>query len=145
MEMSSAQQNKGVWMEGLPRYYGNEGEPVPSKKLWRINLVSCASRGDESVLHVLWESGVAQDVWAGGKMCMQKCTMISRDIFQLVEDLMNQLQVEDLESFFVQCWVLWNQRNLVVHGGSIQDPARLVQRAKDFLQEYRDAQTQLSV
>lgn len=31
MEMSSAQQNKGVWMEGLPRYYGNEGEPVPSK------------------------------------------------------------------------------------------------------------------
>lgn len=65
--------------------------------------MSCASRGDESVLHVLWECVVAQDVWAGGKMCMQKCTMISKDIFQLVEDLMNQLQVEDLESFFVQC------------------------------------------
>ncbi|XP_030930796.1 uncharacterized protein LOC115956614 [Quercus lobata] len=33
----------------------------------------------------------------------------------------------------------------MVYGGCIQDPTRLVQRAKDFLQEYRDAQTQLSV
>ncbi|KAK9988687.1 hypothetical protein SO802_028926 [Lithocarpus litseifolius] len=62
----------------------------------------------------------------------------------LFEDLMGRLQVEDLEFFFVQCWVLWNQRNSVVHGGCIQDPARLVQCAKDVLQEYQDAQTQLS-
>ena len=85
------------------------------------------------------------DVWAGSKLCMQKCTTFRTDCFTLVEDLMERLQVEDLEYFFVQCWVLWNQRNSVVHGGCIHDPSRLVQRAKDFIQEFCDAQTQLSV
>lgn len=50
---------------------------------------------------------------------MQKCTTNKGDILQLVEELMNQLHVEDLELFFVQCWVLWNQRNSVMHGGNI--------------------------
>lgn len=71
------------------------------------------------MLHVLWECGVAQDVWADSKVCLQKCTTNKGDILQLVEELMNQLHVEDLELFFVQCWVLWNQRNSVMHGGNI--------------------------
>nr|POE55081.1 hypothetical protein CFP56_26662 [Quercus suber] len=84
-------------------------------------------------------------MWAGGKECLQKCTTNKDDFLQLVEELMNRLIVEDLELFFVQCWVLWNQRNSVIHGGSIQDPARLVQRAKDLLQEFWEAQNNLSV
>ena len=118
---------------------------LPTKEnLGRRKIVdnrSCemCKQGDESVLHVLWECGVAQDVWAGSKLCMQKCTTFRTHFFTLVEDLMERLQVEDLEYFFVQCWVLWNQRNSVVHGGCIQDPSRLVQHAKDFIQEFRDA------
>ena len=45
----------------------------------------------EFVLHVLWECGVAQDVWAGSKVCLQKCMMNRGDILQLVEDLMDRL------------------------------------------------------
>ncbi|XP_075640306.1 uncharacterized protein LOC142612059 [Castanea sativa] len=106
-------------------------------KLWK--------QGTESVLHVLWECGVAQDVWAGSKVCLQKCTTGRGDILQLIEDLMGRLIVDDMELFFVQCWVIWNQRNLVLHGGSIQDPSWLVRRAENYLKEYRDAQVHLSV
>ena len=44
----------------------------------------------ESVLHILWECGVAQDVWAGSKVCLQKCTTNRGDILQLVDDLMDR-------------------------------------------------------
>ena len=101
-------------MEGMPRYFANEGESRPSKIVDNRSCEMC-KQGDESVLHVLWECGIAQDVWAGSKLCMQKCTTFRTDFLKLVEDLMERLQVEDLEYFFVQCWVLWNQRNSVVH------------------------------
>ena len=44
----------------------------------------------ESVPHILWECGVAQDVWAGSKVCLQKCTTNRGDILQLVDDLMDR-------------------------------------------------------
>ena len=67
------------------------------------------------------------------------------DILQLFEDLMDRLIGDEFEPFLVQCWIIWNQRNLVLHGGTIQDPPRLNKRAKDFLKEYRDAQEQLAI
>ena len=45
---------------------------------------------------------------------------------------------EELEIFLVQCWVIWNQRNSVLHGGILQDPARIVKRATDMV-EFRGA------
>ena len=78
-------------------------------------------------------------MWVGSKVYLQKCTTGRGDILQLIEDLMARLTVDDMELFFVQCWVIWNQRNSVLHGGNIQDPSRLVRRAEDYLKEYRDA------
>ena len=40
---------------------------------------------------------------------------------------------------------MWNQRNAILHGGTIQDPSVLVQRAETMLHDYRDAQSHLSV
>ena len=67
------------------------------------------------------------------------------DMVQLVEYMQNHLTDEELEYFWVQCWFIWNQRNAIVHGGVIQEPGRLNQRAKDFLDEFRVAQLRLSV
>ena len=67
------------------------------------------------------------------------------DMVQLVEHMQNQLTNEELEFFWVQCWFIWNQRNAIVHGGVIQEPGRLNQRAKDFLEEFWVAQRRLSV
>ena len=70
---------------------------------------------------------------------MQKSTGGQADFSHLFEELMNRLSGEEVEGFLVQCWLIWNQRNSVLHGGSLQDPSRLVQRAADILDEYNEA------
>lgn len=42
-------------------------------------------------------------------------------------------------------WLIWTQRNIVIFGGLIQDPSRLVKRASDFLDEFKQSQVQLAV
>ena len=54
--------------------------------------------------------------------------------------MMLKLMNEELELFLVLSWIIWNQQNTFVQGGALQDPSRLVQRAMDLLEEYREAQ-----
>lgn len=93
----------------------------------------------------MWECGVAQVVWAGSRICLQKCARSQSDIVQLVEDLMDRLTAKELELFLVQRWIIWNQRNSIMHKGVIHDPNRLHKRAEDFLKEYRQALEHLSI
>ena len=58
---------------------------------------------------------------------------------------MDKLTVEDLELFLVQCWIIWNQRNSVLHNGTLQDPTQLNKRDMDFLEEYKGVQDQLAI
>ena len=67
------------------------------------------------------------------------------DMVKLFEWLVDWLAEEDMKLFLVQCRVLWNQRNAILHGGTIQDPSMLVQRVETMLHDYRDAQSHLSV
>lgn len=45
----------------------------------------------------------------------------------------------------MQVWLIWTQHNTVILGGKIQDPSRLVKRACDFLDEFKQSQVQLAV
>ena len=76
---------------------------------------------------------------------MQKSTGGQFDVLQLVMELLNKLSQEEFELFFVQAWLLWNQRNPVTHGGGIQEPSRLVRRAVKLLEEFEEAQQLLGV
>ncbi|KAK9997130.1 hypothetical protein SO802_021816 [Lithocarpus litseifolius] len=62
-----------------------------------------------------------------------------------MEFLVDRLSVEELELFWVQAWIIWNQRNCVVHGGILKDPKCLNKRAEEFIQEFLQAQAQLRV
>ena len=53
--------------------------------------------------------------------------------------------MEEFELFLVQCWLIWNQRNTVVCGGKLQDPTHLNIRARDYLEEYKEAKNQLAI
>ena len=53
--------------------------------------------------------------------------------------MIQKLTLEELELFFVQAWLIWSKWNMVIHGGKLQDPSWFVQRALDFLTEYKDA------
>ena len=84
-------------------------------------------------------------MWADSHRRIQKCGGGHADFVQLIEELMDKLAVEELELFLVQCWVIWSQRNSVIHGGVLQEPSRLVNRATDLLEEYRRAQELLAI
>ena len=62
---------------------------------------------------------VAQDVWAGSLRRLQKARTGQMDFMQLVVEVIINLPSEEQELFWVQSWVIWNQRNSVLHGGKI--------------------------
>ena len=81
-----------------------------------------------------------QDVWAGSISKLQKGSSVFSDTLQLMEFLVDKLTVEELELFWVQAWIIWNQRNCVVHGGQLKDPKCLNKQAEDFILEFQQAQ-----
>ena len=62
-----------------------------------------------------------------------------------MEELLKKLTTEELELFFIQAWLIYNQRNTITHGWSLQDPSQLNKRVTDFLNEFREAQQHLTV
>ena len=53
----------------------------------------------ESVLHVLWSCGAAQDVWAESLGRLQKSCTAQNDFLQLVIGLMVKLSAEEWNLF----------------------------------------------
>ena len=64
---------------------------------------------------------------------------------QLFQVMMAELSIEELETFLVQSWLIWQQRNAVLYGSKMQHPGQLNQRVTDLLREYREAQSSLAV
>lgn len=93
----------------------------------------------------LWECGMAPDIWVGCPSRLQTGTSGHDDMLHLVESMQRKLTNEELEQFWVQSWIIWNQRNSVLYGGIIQDTGGLNQRAKDYLDEFREAQVHLVI
>ncbi|XP_075669870.1 uncharacterized protein LOC142639598 [Castanea sativa] len=109
------------------------------------NVCQGCKRSPESVVHSIWECCVAQDVWAGSFISLQKCSNDQHYIIQLFEDLLERLSTGKFELFLVQAWIIWNQRNTVVHGGQLKDLRWLNKRAMDYLDEYKKSQDHLSI
>ena len=66
-------------------------------------------------------------------------------MLQLMEDFMERLTVEELELFWTQAWLIWNQRNTLLHGGKLKSRNSLNRRAEGCIEDFKCAQTQLNV
>ncbi|KAL0011169.1 hypothetical protein SO802_006277 [Lithocarpus litseifolius] len=102
-------------------------------------------RESENTIHAIWECVAVQDIWAGSCGKLQKRCSGVADVMQLMECLCDRLTREELELFWVQAWLAWNQRNRVVFGGNLMDLRSLNNRAEVYLTYYRQAQEQLTV
>lgn len=100
------------------------------------------SRMAETGVHALWECAVAKDVWSSSMIRLQKCGQDQQDVLQLFQELMERLSTAEFEAFLVQSWLILNQRNTVMHGGKLKDPRWLNKRAKDYLEDFHQAQGQ---
>ena len=76
---------------------------------------------------------------------LQKGLTDQATVMHLFENLMHKLPDDVLELFLVQSWLIWHQRNWVVHGGILQEPRTLNARASNFLEEFKEAQSQLTI
>lgn len=113
------------------------------RKIIKDTCCELCKRAPENGLHALWECGVAQGIWVGSLVKLQKCTQGQGDVLQLFADLLKRLFTDEFELFLVLAWFIWNQRNLVIHGGKLKDPRQVLTRVEDFLAEYHQAQEQL--
>ena len=98
-------------------------------------MCHCCKRFAKIALHAVWDCGATQDVWAGSITSLQKWSTGCHDFMGLFESLMDRLQKEELEIFLVQAWLIWNQRNAVIHGGHLKEPGWLNKRAEQLLDE----------
>ncbi|KAL0009843.1 hypothetical protein SO802_004951 [Lithocarpus litseifolius] len=85
------------------------------------------------------------DVWVGSIMKLQKGGSDFQDVLQLVEYLVDRLSTDEMELFWVQSWLIWNQRNCVLYGGQLKNPKILNRRAEEFLQEFKQSQVHLTM
>ena len=124
----------------LPTY-----ENLVHRRIVNDGTYQLCQKENETVLHALWECSVAKDVWAGCSRELQKHVGGQNDLMHLFEELLHKLSVEVFELFLVQLWLIWSQHNVITYGGVMQDPTRLGQQAREFLEEYRQAQLHLSL
>ena len=94
----------------------------------------------ESTIHALWDCAVAQDIWAGSARKLQKLKHGQPDLLHLMDELLERLSLEELELFWTQAWLIWNQRNYLLHGGKLKNPSCLNKRAEEYLEEFKCAQ-----
>ena len=118
---------------------------LAKRKVVPKSLCHCCQREPEDAVHAIWGCGVAQDVWAGSLTVLQKIRTNHCDFLQLVELLADRLDAIKLELFFIQSWLIWDQRNVVVHGGHLKDPRWLNKRAAELLDEYKKAQARMVI
>ena len=97
------------------------------------------TREVESVTHALSGCAAVQDVWAGSIPKLQKGVSTFSDFMQLIEHLVSRLSTDKMELFWVQCWLIWNQRNCVLYGGQLKHSTSLDKRTEEFLEEFKQA------
>lgn len=131
MKESSGVRNRGLtwprlWKLHLPSKIKCSGGGLarifcPRRKTWLVDeslrdMRALQARNRDNATHSvgLW-GGSGCVGWQSGmytKVCGRPNYFI-----QLFEDMTDKLAVEEHELFLVQCWVIWSQRNSILHGG----------------------------
>ncbi|XP_075670120.1 uncharacterized protein LOC142639868 [Castanea sativa] len=79
------------------------------------------------------------------KMFGQGVSWCYRNFRLTILILVDRLSTAEMKLFLVQAWLIWTQRNVVVHGGQMKNPRWLTNRAAELLEDYKKAQTNLVI
>ncbi|XP_023908471.1 uncharacterized protein LOC112020143 [Quercus suber] len=73
------------------------------------------------------------------KRNLKKKRVLSEDL-SLLEYLLDRMEKIEVELMMVQAWLIWNQRNRVVHGGKFLELGWLNKRVAELLEEFQRSQ-----
>ena len=66
---------------------------------------------NQGICHVLWECPFARNAWSMASRRIQKCSNSISDFFELFQTMITRLNQQELESWAVIVWAVWNARN----------------------------------
>ncbi|KAK9989376.1 hypothetical protein SO802_029615 [Lithocarpus litseifolius] len=98
--------------------------------------VICGS-SDETVLHILWQCPLAQNVWTLVKGKLQKCDSSARTFLCLAQTLMGKLSRKELEAWAMVAWSIWNARNRIFFEAYQTLPHAILKSAESLLGDYQ--------
>ena len=115
------------------------------RKVLNDDKCSVCTRETESTINALWDCAAVQDIWARSSRKLHKARHCQTNMMHLMEELLERLNQDELELFWTHAWIVWNQRNCLLHGGQLKVPSSLTNRAKEYITEFRITQTRLDV
>lgn len=151
--------SEGNMTEFWKTVWNVQGPPVVKLFLWKACRDALATRENlhrrkiifdpccpicgletETVGHILWSCGSAQDVWLESTKKLQKSTSAATDFIEIFRELTRKLDPNEIKLFAVIARQLWLRRNTYVFGGPLTAPAVLICQAKDQLDAFERAE-----
>ncbi|KAK9993463.1 hypothetical protein SO802_023166 [Lithocarpus litseifolius] len=80
-----------------------------------------------------------------GCVAKQKYKHGQADLVQLMEEFLERMNMEEIELFWTQSWLIWSQCNCLLHGGKMKIPTCLNKRAEECIEDFKKAQNQLNI
>ena len=93
----------------------------------------------ESSGHILWGCNVAAEVWSGTKIKLPSLPEPHMDFLDIVWEIQENHPGVDWDLFVVTAWSMWNNRNLVRHGGQSNKHDVIIREVAEYLREVRHA------
>ena len=90
---------------------------------------------DETVIHILWQCPLAQNVWALVQGKLQKCDSLALDFLSLARTLVEKLSREELDTWAMVAWSIWNARNRLQFEAVQTPPQVILKGAVSLLEE----------
>ncbi|KAF5471050.1 hypothetical protein F2P56_011525 [Juglans regia] len=94
----------------------------------------------ETVGHAIWSCGATSDVWAEGKSLAQKWCCNEEEFCVTWSRMVQQLNQRDIELVAVTMRYIWLRRNKVVFKEQFTGPKRVLSKAMEDIEVYREAQ-----
>ncbi|KAG6661258.1 hypothetical protein CIPAW_03G161500 [Carya illinoinensis] len=124
--------------DSLPTFKNLQKRKVTEDKMCPICHLE-----EESVTHVLWSCGAAQDVWCQASRQLQKLSLEGTLFESIWGQLYRKLPKPTLEEAGMILRLIWSRRNDYVHGKELRHPKEIINKAHEDLQCFRESNSKV--
>ena len=92
---------------------------------------------NQGICHVLWECPFARNAWSMASRQIQKCSNSKSDFFELFQTMVTRLNQQELESWAVIVWAVWNAWNKFYFEKTQLQPRHIYDGASGLSTDYQ--------